>query len=450
MRRYHWVRLYALVLMIVMFALTMAISARSALAIYKVSARQRGIIRSVDRISGASESIMKAISDIAKTTGQEQYSQLLELVSVEDDSRLSENDLEGYFRIGFCNKMRESLGVDSATICEHLNSFITDPDISGAAVVDSGAVSLEEETDASGTPTALRIRNVTIRYEDPVAGVREDTLSYNIQFPDAVFHAGNDELFRYCMVAGKGIYITGRTSSIIGDVFAGSHRPEECREAEIIYGETGTYGGLNILSTQVGIKADRVISEGDININGSFVVFDEYNESPEIFAHDINEIKGFSKEATYSLNGEYHNITEMDENAANTYYDSVNLVTGSLSILDPASIYYDSDNDRNYNGRYRKLISGTDVEIKNDFTGIVATRANVIIQKDVNFEGIIICGDRIYARGNNNIVANPSVARTIIASENSESEYTFRVSEYIGGLKAAGLTDPEYYVIPYR
>ena len=62
----------------------------------------------------------------------------------------------------------------------------------------------------------LRIKNVTIRYDDPMLDESSDSLCYNIQFPDAVFHAGNDELFRYCMVARKGIYITGRTSSIIG------------------------------------------------------------------------------------------------------------------------------------------------------------------------------------------------------------------------------------------
>ncbi len=436
--------------MIVLFALTMAVSARSALAIYKESARQRSIVRGVELIEGASDSIMKAVTAVAAQAGQEQYVQLQELVAVEDDSRLSEKDLEGYFRLGYCNKIKQELGNDSEQICATLNSFITEAGLGGVSVADSGKTRLEEETGLDGTATALRIKNVTIHYDSPVTGVREDTLSYNIQFPDAVFHPGNDELFRYCMVARKGIYFTGRTSSIIGDVFAGSHRPEECREAEIIYGETGTYGGINILSTQLGIKSDRIVSEGDININGSFVIFDSNNEQLQCYAQRINEIEGFSKNARYTLEGTFHGTSGMDEQAAQVYYDSVNLVTSSLEILDPASIYYDSDNDRNYSGKYRKLISGSDVEIKSDFTGIIATRANVIIQKDVNVEGVILCGDRIYAMGNNNIVANPSVARTIIASENASEEYTFRVSDYIGGMRAAGLTEPEYYVIPYR
>ncbi len=450
MRRYHWVRLYLLLLMIVMFALTMAVSARSALAVFKESARQRSIIRGVERIESASDAIMDEVTRIARTAGDEQYGQLQELVTVEDDSRLSEKELESYFRLGYCNKIKHSLGDSSSKICDSLNAFITGAGLDGVAVVDDGKIKIEEENDSSGTAAALRIKNVTIRYSDPITGERDDTLSYNIQFPEAVFHPGNDELFRYCMVSRKGIYFTGRTSSIIGDVFAGSHRPDECREAEIIYGETGTYGGINILSTQLGIKADRIVSEGDININGSFVILDSNNEELQCYAQRINEIEGFSKNAKYTLDGSFHGISGMEETAAQVYYDSVNLVTNSLDILDPASIYYDSDNDRNYNGKYRKLISGSDVEIKNDFTGIIATRANVIIQKDVNVEGVILCGDRIYAMGNNNIVANPSVARTIIASENAGGEYTFRVSDYIGGMRAAGLTQPDYYVIPYR
>ena len=450
MRRYHWVRLYALLLMIIMFAMTMAVSVRSALVIYKVSSRQKGIVRSIEHINGASDAIINAVSSVASAAGRDQYSQLLELISVEDDSRLSEKDLEGYFKIGYCNKITDSLGKDSATICEGLNSFIKDSDVTGVVVSDNGLTGIEQENDDAGIPTALRIKNVTIHYDDPVTGTREDTFNYDIVFPDAVFHAGNDELFRYCMVAGKGIYITGRTSSIIGDLFAGVHEADECREAEMIYGETGTYGGINILTTQVGIRADRVISKGDININGSFVVFDSNAEKSDVFARDINEISGFSKDARYTLNGEYHNIAQMDEESAQVYYDSLALISSSLAILDPASMYYDSDNDRNYSGKYRKLISGTDVELKSDFTGIVATRANVIIDKDVNFEGVILCGDRIYAMGNNNIVANPSVARTIIASENAEGEYSFRVSDYIGGMKVAGLTDPEHYVVPYK
>ena len=89
------------------------------------------------------------------------------------------------------------------------------------------------------------------------------------------------------------------------------------------------------------------------------------------------------------------------------------------------------------------------MELKEDFTGIVATRANVIIDKDVNFEGIILCGDRIYAMGNNNIVANAQVASSIIASEADEVS-GIKIKDNLGGMKVAGFAAPDYFVIPYR
>lgn len=445
MKRYHWVRLFALLLMIILFATTMLAGLRGSMSIFAQSVRQRSIVRSVQGIDNASSSIMKAVTEIAKTAGKEQYERLLELVRVEDDSKLSENDLEGYFRIGFSNKMEDALGKDSRTIVDTLNSFL---DTKNAAVEYNPKTVLEEVTTENGDVIALRIRNVTITYHDPITGNRSDTLNYDIQFPDAVFHAGNDDLFRFCMVAQKGIYITGRTSSLIGDIYAGDHTASECREAEIVYGETGTYGGINVLSTQLGIRSDRVISRGDINLNGSFVIFEPNISYLDIYTARLNEIQGFSKKTSYTLNGNLLSTHALDEDNINIYHDAISLVDTSMSHFNDISIYYDSDNDRTYSGKYRKLIAGSDVEIKNDFTGIVVARSNVIIQRDVNFEGVILCGDRIYAMGNNNIVANPSVARAVIASEMS-GEYNIRVKDYIGGLKDAGLTDPEYYIIPY-
>ena len=442
-------RLYALILMIVLFAVTILVCTRSAVGILRESARQRSIVRSVEGISGAASSVINGITDVAKTAGREQYVQLLELVQTEEDSRLSEKELEGYFRAGYVNKIKRCIGSNSTEICSNLNTFLSDDGLRNLEVVDNGLTTIDEEADGEGSASSVRIKNVTIRHSDPVAGDRIETMSFKISIPDAVFHAGNDELFRYCMVACKGIYMTGPTSSVIGDIYAGRHPPEECREAEIEYGETGTYGGINMMSTQVGIRSDRIISEGDININGSFVYFDANNNRLECFAQRINEIDGFSKKAEYSMTGDFYPTNRLDGDKLQLYHMAADLIGSSLADIDKITIYYDSDNDRTYEGRYRKLITGTDVEIKDDFTGIVVARSNVIIRRDVNFEGIILCGDRIYAMGNNNIVANPGVARTIIASEGRD-EYTVRVKDHLGGMKSEGITEPEYYVVPYR
>ena len=449
MKRYHWVRLYALLLMIILFALSILVVSGGAFSIYKESATQRSIVRSVEDINRASSAIIDALSEMARTAGHGQYDELLELVRAQDDTSLSEEELEGYFRSGYANRITAQLGSNSTQINEKLSSFLETKHLPQIYVVNDPDTSIEEETDPAGNTTSLRIKNVVIECKDPVAGIRRDTVSYSIQFPEAVFHAGSDDLFRYALVAQKGIYITGKTSSIIGDIYAGKHSDQERREAEIVYGETGTYGGINILTTQLGVRADRIISQGDININGSFAVLSPLDETLECYAQRLNEIKGFSQKTMYTLDGQFIPTYRMDEVPLGEYHEAINLVDNSLSKLDSIPIYYDSDNDGLYVGKYRKLISGTDVDITSDFTGIVITPGNVIVHNDVNFEGSILCGDRIYIMGNNNIVANAGVLRSIITSDYND-ENNIKASNYLEGLQKAGYTDPDYYVIPYR
>ena len=449
MKRYHWVRLFALLLMIVLFTLTVLTASQGALLMFRESAAQRSIVRSVQDIEHASAAIMEGLTGIARTAGMEQYEELLELVRAEDDTAMSEKELDDFFRAGYANRIKAGLGGDSSQINSMLSSFLASRHLPLVRVAEDPDTHIDEEFDNAGRIIGLKIRNVTINCPDRLAGMRSDTLNYSIQFPDVVFHAGNDDLFRYCMVAQKGIYITGQTSSIIGDIYAGGHSDQERRDAEIVYGETGTYGGINILTTQLGVRADRIISRGDININGSFVIFQPINETLDCYAQRINEIRGFSKNTMYTLEGNLIQTHRMDEAPLYDYYDTVSLIDNSLSLLDSIPIYYDSNNDGIYVGKYRKLISGSDVDIKDDFTGIVITPGNVIIHNDVNFEGTILCGDRIYIMGNNNIVANAGVLRSIIASDYN-NENNIKASNYIKGLKQSGYRDPEYYVIPYR
>ena len=100
MRRYHWVRVYALLLMVILFALTALTGIKGSFVIYTEAASQKGRVRSVQNIGRASDAIMKGISQIAQEAGRFQYDQLRELVLVDDYSHLSENDLEDYFRMG--------------------------------------------------------------------------------------------------------------------------------------------------------------------------------------------------------------------------------------------------------------------------------------------------------------------------------------------------------------
>lgn len=435
--------------MIILFTVASLMGIRGADAIYNESSRQRSIVRAVQTVTEAEEVIIRETSRIAKAAAAQQYDQISALVKSGDGNRLSESELDEYFRKGYSNKIENELGSDAVKLCETLNSFLDTEGLKNVSVVTNQESGLFRDEDAKGNTTALRIKNITIEYSDPVSGERTDNINFNIQFPETVFHAGNDDLFRYCMVARKGIYMTGRTSSVIGDVFAGKHSADECREAEISYGETGTYGGLNILTTQLGIRADMVVSEGDININGSFVNFQPVEDKLACYGQRMNEIEGFSQDASYTLDGLFIPTYRMDDVNRSIYNDNVRMADTAVSKLGGIEIYYDSNNDGGYTSKYRKLMSTTDIEIRDDFTGIVATPANVIIHNDVNVEGTIVCGDRIYTMGNNNIVADPGIARAIIAEEMAGG-YGYRVSDFIGGMRDVGMLDPQYYVIPYR
>lgn len=437
MKRFHWVRLYLLLLVIVLFAAAVISCVYGCFAVYRETAIRHGLARSRQGIYVAGEALEERLLQIAKTAGYGQYDVVMDLAHA-DDEGLSERELEELFRTGYEEDVRAEIEKDGS-ICDGFNTFLENAGLYNVTVAPNARTIMEAETGGD----SLIIRNVTIA--DAATGSYSETFDFRIMIPDAVFHAGSDELFDYCMVSGKGIYITGMTSSVIGDIFAGQHSPEECREAEIVYGETGTYGGLNILSTQLGIRADTIVSMGDINLNGSFVVFAANNEKLDCYTQRLNEIEGFSKKTSYTMEGSLNTVHAAGNNPA-AYSEAVKLMDISLSRLNEIPIYYDSDNDGGYEGRYRKLISDTDVEIRTDYTGIVATPANVIIDNDVNFEGLILCGDRIYAMGNNNIVANAAVARDVIASESGD-KYGIRISDYIGGMKIPGLTEPERYIV---
>ncbi len=449
MKKFQWVRIYLLLLIVTLFTLTAFTGIKESYIIYRKTAFQKAIARSDEGIANASDVIIDRIGAVAKSAGREQYDRIMELVRAEDDNEMSERELESLFRTGYAGSIKTGIGEDSSSICASFNSYITDAGLDNVSVYDNDLTAIDTVTDENGSVISLLIRNVTICYDSPVSGRRSDNISYRIQFPDAVFHSGSDELFSYCMASQKGIYITGKTSSVIGDIFAGKHTSEECREAESVYGETGTFGGLNILSTQLGVRSDIVVSTGDININGSFVMFTPNTGDMKCYAQRLNEIKGFYRDSSYTMDGTLYPTYKMSEETLTDYYNAINLIEISLSGLDGISVYYDSDNDGGYECRYRKLLSNSDIEIRDDFAGIVATPKNVIIDSDVNVEGLILCGDRIYAMGNNNIVANAAVARTVLDYE-SDSGYGVMIGDYIGGMKAAGLTDPDHYVVPYR
>ena len=445
--KFHLLRVTLLLTMVVLFTTALLLSMASSMRMYRERVRQNSIVKGVEEISQASNKIIEELSDKAVIFANEQYDSLYELVRGGDDNSLTEDELEDYFKSGFANKFKECYPDD--LVYGILSDVIKQAGIENVTVIDDRQATLNISRDETGKVYGISLDNVTLSYESPGALKRVDTISYEIKIPEAIFYDGNEDLFDYCMVSQKGVYITGETSSVMGDIYAGDHTEEESRDAELEYGETVYLGGLNILATQLAVEGKRIVTKGDININGSFVIFSSGDDILKCFGHRMNKIEGYKAESMYSLDGVFYSLDKTDEKALDEYYEYVNRIDYATNRLELISGVYDSQEDDEYEGEYRKIISDSDVDIKEDYTGIVVTSQNVIIERNVNFEGLIICGDRLYVMGNNNIVANRNVLRNIVAEE-FEQNYEAEAKDYIGGIVSPGLHQSQYSVIPYR
>lgn len=436
--------------MIVLFSLALFIFSGKAIAFFKVYIKQTSTIKGIMSLNEASQAIIEELSQDAKNCGIEQYNILSNVVNGKNPVLISEDEMGRYYKSGYYARLTELIGDTPDEICKYINNTLDNNGIERVRAVNDGKEAIIKELDNDGVVISIRLSDVLLEYTDPVIGTRIDTLSYVFGIPKATFYTGNDDIFDYCMIADKGIYITGATSSIIGDIYAGGHTKEEFRNSEKAYGESNNFGGLNILSTQLGINAGKIVCDGDININGSFVILSGDDDRELVcYGKHLNDIDGFAKETMYSLNGIFYSTIKNDEAVMNDYYNKVNCARQSLDRLNDIEIYYDSDNEEGSTIPYRVMMSDSDIEIKNDFTGIVMTPQNVIIDNGVNVEGLILCGDRIYAQGNNNIVANRDVLRAIMSFEEAQGT-GMRAINYLGGIRYKEIIDPDYYVKPYR
>ena len=229
-----------------------------------------------------------------------------------------------------------------------------------------------------------------------------------IEFSSAVFNIGD-----YSMIGMEGIYITGQTSTIVGNVYAGTHEYEEGREEEYAYGEKDPYGGINILTTQLGLYAGSVVTTGDINIKGAFVIFGDEDGEISVYANTLNEIEHFPDNTEYTLNGNLFLRSDTDGFIDSEYYDGVIREMDKQTVRLKAADAYVSDEDETYTGAYSRIVSGEDVVLDSDFTGTVMTSGSIVVEEGVNVEGLLMAGGRIYVRGNNNIVVNKEVVNLI-------------------------------------
>lgn len=417
------------------------------MSLRKQEARQNSIVNGVESIQKASEAVIYNLSGLARKCADDEYEEFLEYCDENRNPSLSEDELIVYYRRGYYNRLKQILGKKSADIHSNLEQFIFEAGIENVHLIANEHLEWECLEDEEGNIESIYVKNIIYEYIDPMIGERQERINYEFAIPDVSFYRENEELFNCSMVALKGIYITGPTSSIMGNIYAGKHSNEESRSNEKEYGEIGVYGGVNILSTQLGIEADKIVSDGDININGSFVLLSSEDKNIQCYGRHLNIVDGFAKKSMYMMEGDFVSTQNMEAPEGVIFDKYKDTMMDSVRKIESIKKHYDSLSDEKYEGTYRKIITNKDVEITEDYTGIIITPCNVIVGIDVNVEGLIVCGDRIYVRGNNNIVSNRTIALDVVEDE-AENEYEYEVFDYLGGVSADRIVHPQYYVIP--
>ncbi len=393
--------------------------------------QQKIEFRAAQSLETAGQTMAVLLNELAVKTADQEYRNLIDELDRGDLASMTEQETLILYQTRYADAIRaacEPQALDRELhqrFAVEKGSLVLDPDQKAV---------LETQTDAQGRMEACILRNVRFSYSYGQTDVQDKEFTYEFEVPSATFYNGNDLLFDYSMIAEKGIYITGKTSSIVGNVFAGTHPVEEYRKAESSYGERRIYGGINVLSTQLGIEADHVISTGDINLKGAFVAFGTEEKDIQVYAGELNAINNYFMRTNYTVNG------RMNPRQGELYERASRMVVAAGKPMKDLNYYYDSDNDETYQGKYRKLFSNTDVTVSGDFTGAILTSGNIIIEANSNVEGFLYSKDRIYIQGNNNIVSNRDIMREMVNEEcaGEKDLGEFRLMDYLGGMSIRG------------
>ncbi len=419
-------------------------------------------LRAEENLDKAADEISAQLNDEVIVKSREVFEEVLE--GDKGEERLSEEEAEALYVKKMEEYIKESFKNPAKLVTDIVNGInkreATKPLIAPKVfagerghrtvrVEEPEKMTLSDMHDA-GIYTGSSIENVGLVYYSDFEQLEEKDYSIEIKVPKARFYSGNDLLFEFSMLAEKGIYFTGRTSSVVGSIYAGTHEAAEFRQAEARYGEKGVYGGINFLSARVGAEADYVVTTGDVNVKGSFVMLGVPEKKVKLYARALNKLDGFGSEKDVTIIGSSYIPPDNEE-----YRGLLSSIEEGLSKLTMLADYYDSANDGSYRGTYRKILSNYDVILSGNFTGAIVTSGNVIVEADSNVEGIIISGDRIYVQGNNNIVSNSAVLRTIVDEEIADEkkrgqindpegfEISHYLKDYIGNMRFKGTDEAE-------
>ncbi len=394
---------------------------------------KQSVARADSSLDLAISELSDFVSDNAKESSEEVYDSLL-LETTNDNAMILDVRNKTSFFEKYIDILTQQFATSESTI-EYLENGLIKDEFGTLKISDSCNPKLVYDFDANTSEIKeCLLKNIVIQYYIGDRFIKERACVIRIPEPFVTFADESIDFMEYCLWGAKGVYITGDTSTIVGSICAGTHTYEEGREAEVAFGEKGPYGGVNFLTTQVGIYGDSIVSTGDINLKGAFVLFGSDDDKISLFANTLNEIENYPSKTKYEICGERYfrdgSVEFVNEENYNEVVETMQAVFGEVKNI--SSSYYSRD-DENYEGTYEKIISASDVTISEDFTGVIIARGNVLIEADCNVEGVVISGDRIYIYGNNNIVSNKDLIGQMVNEEQHEegSDETQHISKYI-------------------
>ncbi|MCR5356644.1 MAG: hypothetical protein K6E63_04490 [Lachnospiraceae bacterium] len=417
--------------------------------ISKILIEKRTGVRVENQLDEAVKVLEEGVTADCQRISDDVYSLMLLKLKNEEGSTVEalNTGKKAAFYKQYIERLRSVYDVSGEGIAAVLDPML--PKESGASIrvaPDPGPEFFIDYNEASGEIKQCVLRDVVLQYLIGEVVVGEKACTINIGNADVAFSDESVNFYDYSLVAMKGIYITGATSSFVGSMYAGTHEFEEGREAEVIYGEKDPYGGINFLTTQAAVFGDSIITTGDINIKGAFVVFGSEDDKISIYANTINDIENYPSKTEYTVNGDKFLRDGSTEFTNEEHYEEmIRLINSTSGMVNGISSYYSSIEDPSYTGSYAKIISNEDVTLTSDFSGVIITSKNVIIEDGCNVEGLIIAGDRIYVYGNNNIVSGRDIVHALVDEESksvsatSVSENSIKVSDYIEALPDRGI-----------
>lgn len=413
MKRMHKQSLFALI-MISITVLTVVLVCIQMVDITRMLAEQKSGNTADRTLYDAEQDMTARVKEVCDRIAEDVYQTMLseENRTKGNSGMLASEDRNEYY-LKYIDAVKEYFGEGSLTAGKLMECI---PEVEGAELKlsDAPLPSLYVDYDEKeGKLNKYEFRDVVVRYIKNGETVREAEYDMVIEPPRIEFSSAAFNIGDYSMIGMEGIYITGQTSTIVGNVYAGTHEYEEGREEEYAYGEKDPYGGINILTTQLGLYAGSVVTTGDINIKGAFVIFGDEDEEISVYANTLNEIEHFPDNTEYTLNGNLFLRSDTDGFIDSEYYDGVIREMDKQTVHLKAAESYVSDEDETYTGAYSRIVSGEDVVLDSDFTGTVMTSGSIVVEEGVNVEGLLMAGGRIYVRGNNNIVVNKEVVNLI-------------------------------------